>query len=280
MPLRSWRVHGGDAGGNTKQSFTLGGVSRVVQRPCDPPPGESGFDLPTQNDFRRCGPVCAVFLTAIAIALYSRWCFWCSPALRCFLSGLFAKAGADVSARNAQQETPLHHACSMMDVAIVALLLHHGADEFSRNINNQTCADVLGHGLDEHAGGERGDPVIRQRTSTMLARAPAERAWRRRSWIVMMRAHNTKPGAWDAEGGKTSSDTLSVVEGVDSTVTAKAVDGPDEKHRCCGTGHGETPDKSQASADVVGTDKGLEACVAWIVRANEEGIFREVVSFL
>lgn len=174
----------------------------------------------------------------------------------------------------------------MMDVAIVALLLHHGADESSRNTNNQTCADVLGHGLDEHAEGERGDPITRQRIATMLARAPAERAWRRRSWIVMMRARNAQSGPWDAEGGENgnvSSAMFSVEGDVDPTVVAKAVDEPDEKHRCCETESGEMQNKhqgSQASVDAVGTDEGLQACVAWVVRANEEGIFREVVSFL
>lgn len=164
----------------------------------------------------------------------------------------------------------------------MALLLHQGADESSRNINNQTCADVLGHGLDEHEGGERGDPVVRQRISAMLARAPAERAWRRRSWIVMMRARNTSSGAWDAEGGENghmASDMLAVTV-VGFKGVNKAADGRDEKQRCCGPENGEKQDKSQGNVDSVGNDKGLQACVAWVVRAPEEGLFRDVVSFL
>lgn len=170
----------------------------------------------------------------------------------------------------------------MMDVAIVALLLHRGADESLRNISGQTCADVLGLGLDEQAGGERGDPLVRQRISVMLAKAPAERAWRRRSWIVLMRSRNTRSGAWDAaegtEMGKTTSDVA--LKEADPTVVTKAVDGGDEKHRCCGTENGERQDNTLASIYTGGTDNGLQVCVSWVVRAHEEGIFREVVSFL
>lgn len=169
-----------------------------------------------------------------------------------------------------------------MDLAIVTLLLHRGADESSRNTNNQTCADVLGHGLDEHAIGERGDPVVRQRISAMLAKAPAERAWRRRSWIIMMRARNARSGAWGAEGdeeGDTISDMFGLAE-ADFTAMANAVDGREEKHRCRGKESGEWQDKIQDCTTTVDADKGLQACVAWVVRAYEEGIFREVVSFL
>lgn len=187
----------------------------------------------------------------------------------------FTQAGADISARNAQQETPLHHACSMMDIAIVALLLHRGADESMTNGNDETCADVLGHGLDEHAGGERGDTFLRQRISAMLARAPAERAWRRRSWIVMMRARNAHLGACDAEGGETEETTSDIF------ALEQAVNDRDEKHRCCGTKNGERQDQSRETFDdTVGTDIILQAGVAWVVQAHEEGIFREVVSFL
>ncbi len=209
-----------------------------------------------------------------------------------------AQAGADFSAKNAQLETPLHHACSMMDIAIVAILLNRGADESARNSNNETCADVLGHGLDEEAGGGRGDPGIRKQIAAMLARAPAERAWRRRSWIVMMRsredlsAFSEDDGIEGGDKGKKPSSASSLalaLVAAGGTVAARSSasgDGRDEKHRCRagkgGTGkedtHVQGVDKD--GANVLGLDTGLQSCVTWVVRAQEEGIFREVVAFL
>lgn len=197
--------------------------------------------------------------------------------------GCHKQAGADFSARNAQQETPLHHACCMMDIAIVSILLHEGADEAARNINNQTCSEVVGHGLDEEAGGrERGDPAIRKRISTMLARAPAERAWRRRSWIVMMRA---REAAWQgdcSEGygkGQKTTDIFGLAEAA-GTAATQAVGGREGKHRCSERENGDGRDSRKHGIGAVGGNDELLSCVAWVVRTYEEGIFREAVSFL
>ena len=198
----------------------------------------------------------------------------------------YAQAGADFSAKNAQLETPLHHACSMMDIAIVAILLNRGADESAKNSNNQTCADVLGHGLDEEAGGQRGDPSVRKQVATMLARAPAERAWRRRSWIVMMRSREDLSALSDdvvqgSEKGKKASSSLAL-EAAACTVAAKPGGDRDEEHTCRveGKENVHVQGGNKGGANVLAVDTGLRSCVSWVVRAHEEGIFREVVAFL
>lgn len=166
-----------------------------------------------------------------------------------------------------------------MDIAIVAMLLRRGADETARNFNNQTCAEVLGHGMDEEAGGrEHGDPAIRKRISTMLARAPAERTWRRRSWIVMMRAFEADWQQRCAEGyekGQKATDIFGLGEAAGTALT-QAVGGREEKSRCSE----RKQDRRKPGIVSVGMNHELYSCIAWVVRSHEEGIFREVVSFL
>ncbi|CAM9226697.1 unnamed protein product, partial [Ectocarpus sp. 12 AP-2014] len=192
------------------------------------------------------------------------------------------EAGADFTATNSHGETPLHHACSMMDFAIVSTLLHRGADEAARDNNNHTCAEVLGDGLDEEAGGLRGDPAMRERILTVLAKAPAERAWRRRSWTVMMRAREAN---WSGElvgGGEEAGRAMVEIYGsmaAAGAVVAKAVGARDEKQPCRGRHRGN--DEGSSRVGVVGVDEeAFRSCVYWVFRAQEEGIFRLVVSFL
>lgn len=199
-----------------------------------------------------------------------------------------AQAGADFSARNAQLETPLHHACSMMDVAIIAILLQCGADESARNSTNKTCGEVLGNGLDEGPGGERGDPALRERISAMLAKAPAERNWRRRSWIVMMRVREAlwmrdRHSGGNREGGRMVGDSSrgSSEAVCEASATKTAVGGRDEKQRCREQGHADGGKEGVDGGGATGVaEEGIRSCVAWVVRAQEEGIFREVVAFL
>lgn len=192
------------------------------------------------------------------------------------------QAGADFTATNSRGETPLHHACSMMDFAIVFTLLHRGADEAARDSNNHTCAEVLGDGLDEEAGGLRGDPAMRERIFTMLAKAPAERAWRRRSWAVMMRAREADWSGKLVGGGEEAGRAVVEICGsmaAAGAVVAQAVGARDEKQPCRGRHRGNN--QGSRRVGVLGVDEeALGSCVHWVVRAQEEGIFRLVVSFL
>eukprot|EP00903_Cladosiphon_okamuranus_P012808 g11970.t1 len=96
--------------------------------------------------------------------------------------------GAHVGSQTAQGATPLHYAAANAGRAgiadVVDLLLKQGADEEITNDMGQTPSDVVGSGVQEQ--NEREDV---DRVRTLLANAPADRAWRRRGFLVMCRAH-------------------------------------------------------------------------------------------
>ncbi|CAM9192128.1 unnamed protein product, partial [Ectocarpus fasciculatus] len=87
----------------------------------------------------------------------------------------------NVHARDLGDDTPLHTASSWSSVTGVELLLRWGADEQLTNKSGDTPADIVG------AWGLVYDEVDAddQRIRRMLARAPADRSWRRRGWLVL-----------------------------------------------------------------------------------------------
>eukprot|EP00903_Cladosiphon_okamuranus_P017850 g16428.t1 len=140
--------------------------------------------------------------------------------------------GADVNARDGGSETPLHLASK--SAAMVNMLLTAGADE--------TAVDK-----DGNVPGDKGTPEVH----ILLARAPADRAWRRRGWLAMLRSRTLKSGG----SGGSSADG-----GSSSDAGARSV-----KKRG-GSGDGKE-----------GLD--LSAAVAWLTGVDD-GVFRNVVGFL
>lgn len=177
------------------------------------------------------------------------------------------EAGANLSMRNVNGESPLHHACMMMDLAVVETLLRCGADEKARNNDDNTPTQVLGRGLHDQEEGTRGNSHVRAYISTMLARAPIERAWRRRSWLVVMRSRHFY---WSHQEGNTGDSYI-------SAVTVSGVPGAVyDREECFGQGDVGVEEESVVGAAF----HRLISCVGWIVRVQEEGIFRNVASFL
>ncbi|CAM9327780.1 unnamed protein product, partial [Pylaiella littoralis] len=84
--------------------------------------------------------------------------------------------------------TPLHRTMRNEDCseAIVNLLLRWGADETMKD-RRGTPADVL-------ASNSRLAPAVAERVRQLLHNAPKDRAWRRRGWLVMLRARTLKAG--------------------------------------------------------------------------------------
>ncbi|CAN0252328.1 unnamed protein product [Ectocarpus sp. 13 AM-2016] len=93
-------------------------------------------------------------------------------------------AGADVDEANQEMDTPLHLACMHLQPACVRTLLRHNADEVFLNEDLASPDDVVGHAV---AGDERDEEIV-EWIYEMLARAPADRVWRRRGWLAMLRA--------------------------------------------------------------------------------------------
>eukprot|EP00903_Cladosiphon_okamuranus_P015238 g14084.t1 len=104
---------------------------------------------------------------------------------------MLLKHGASVSMRSMAGKTPLHAAAASAGnpgtAEVVDLLLRRGADEKLVDIDGQTPADVLGSCFQPSP---EASPVLDvDRVRKLLADAPADRAWRRRGYLVLCRAH-------------------------------------------------------------------------------------------
>ncbi|CAM9383207.1 unnamed protein product [Pylaiella littoralis] len=99
------------------------------------------------------------------------------------------KHGASVSTLNNRGEAPLHAAASKAGrigtAEVVDILLRRGADEKLTNSNGKTAGDVVGLALEDDIS--LAEDV--ERVRKLLANAPVDRAWRRRGFLVMCRAH-------------------------------------------------------------------------------------------
>ncbi|CAM9437350.1 unnamed protein product [Ectocarpus sp. 6 AP-2014] len=97
--------------------------------------------------------------------------------------------GAEVNAQTVSGETALHRAAAKVgrrrgSVQVVSLLLRWGADETIVCKQGKTAADRIG--TRRFPWTEPGDD---ERVRSLLARAPADRAWRRRGLLVLCHAY-------------------------------------------------------------------------------------------
>ncbi|CAM9938027.1 unnamed protein product [Ectocarpus sp. 12 AP-2014] len=100
-----------------------------------------------------------------------------------------SKRGANINARDVVDQTPLHHASSVAGEArgtsaVVDLLLRLGADETIVDKRNTNAAGLLTRSL--WACLYPGDA---ERVHKLLCNAPADRAWRRRGFLLLCRAY-------------------------------------------------------------------------------------------
>ncbi|CAN0386547.1 unnamed protein product [Ectocarpus sp. 8 AP-2014] len=188
-------------------------------------------------------------------------------AIRALLEG-----GANVNARDEFDQTPLHVACARSSVNGVEFLLRWGADEKLTDVDGETPADTIGsfNGIEEtppdvtdapeeNRGNDEEIEADQQRIRQKLARAPADRSWRRRGWLVLSRSCPTKVQISNkSSSSSSSSDDLSA-EVV--SVSCKGLGGDDK----------ETEDQRTVNwRDLVVRLVGLETDV----------LFRLVVGFL
>ena len=171
-----------------------------------------------------------------------------SGTIRALLEG-----GADANARNRNKGTPLHLACFRSDVGAVELLLRWGADEKLTDNIGVKAEDLLGkwgrHGrLSSHTDRREADD---RRIRRMLARAPADRSWRRRGWLVLARSCPDKVQLAQINGDG----------------------GGDGSGRCIGIGASRSGTGDHAKAD-------LARLVDGVFDLKVEGVFRLLVGFL
>ncbi|CAM9189928.1 unnamed protein product, partial [Laminaria digitata] len=114
------------------------------------------------------------------------------------LTALLA-AGADMESKTALGETSLLKACKALRVSAVRILLRWGADEAAIDADGRTPVAMVSQMLrSQHPG------VFRDMLKTILRvldGAPADRVWRRRGWLLMVRSYSRREGFHVAEGG-------------------------------------------------------------------------------
>ena len=167
--------------------------------------------------------------------------------------------GAEVNTEDHQRRTPLYYAACKAgkpgSARVVDLLLRSGADETIVATDRRSPARVVGLGVRmRHELSEEYEAV-----RTLLANAPADRAWRRRGFLAMCRARRSKP---DQAGGTTHAGGVapSAHNGANSTSTGGEADG---------------------ESAVVGSSRPSWPEAVWKVSGlAEEGIFRTIVGFL
>lgn len=99
------------------------------------------------------------------------------------------KAAVEVET-NSDGCRPLAAACINMAEEAVEVLLRWGAEEKCPNNCGRSASDVIGEALPSSKKRERKDDIERLRR--LLARAPMDRAWRRRGILVLCRAFPDK----------------------------------------------------------------------------------------
>ncbi len=193
----------------------------------------------------------------------------CTPlyfAASCFnLKALTAllKHGAHVNAQSVSLRTPVLHVAARAGrhgaAAAVDVLLRSGADETIVDEDGNAAADVVGGDVEEE------DRVAEdvERVHKLLANAPADRAWRRRGYLVICRAHPDRV--------EQMPEMRSALTATGRMTRRSDILGRTEASRCQDVGGSAVEEGTRADwARVVGAVLGLQ----------EEGIFRTIVGYL
>lgn len=186
---------------------------------------------------------------------------------------------ADVNAQDNSLRTPLMMACRWLQQEAARILLRWGADETTVDSEGCTAKQVIGNGISMSAIGARGAEKDSMRR--LLERAPADRAWRRRGLLVLCRAFANKAqpekcSIQDGDSSEEQNDTRSDISCSMDNV------------------HNELPENSVNDQDrdrAFGTAGNMEGCEgercgnlwnieARVVGLEQEGLFRDIVSFL
>ena len=173
------------------------------------------------------------------------------------------KLGADVNSQNDELQTPLHIAASRAGMPgaanFVDYLLRSGADETIVESTGEVAAGVVALGVDEWDIGE--DP---ERVSEVLANAPSDRAWRRRGYLVMCRAHPDRM--------QPTQESDRAPAGMARRTRGRSKVARTEASGCTATVGGSTSCE-QTSGDWAGL-------MTVVLGLQEDGIFRTIVGYL
>lgn len=172
------------------------------------------------------------------------------------------KHGAVVDARTDLLETPLILAATQAGIEgaaeVVESLLRAGADETMADDQGNKATDVIGAADVEEEGSTVVDDV--ERVRELLANAPADRAWRRRGYLLLCRAHSDRVQLGQAIDITTRADTRRRTRSHAKLVRTEGIAGD------------STVDDGSGGDWAVVMSK-----VLWL---QEEGIFQMIVGYL
>ena len=173
------------------------------------------------------------------------------------------KHGAEVNAHCDLGVTPLHTAAlnagKQGTAQVVDALLRWGADETVVDQDGVTPADVMGEDVEEANRLVEDVEQVRK----LLENAPADRAWRRRGYLAMCRAHPSKLQR--------------------NSIASPGADGRPRTHRRVQAARAEenaTCETGDGSSESGKNDDDWMAVLFRLVGLEEEGLFRTVVGYL
>eukprot|EP00903_Cladosiphon_okamuranus_P012535 g11738.t1 len=226
---------------------------------------EAGADIEVEDDEN-----CTPFLDAVLNHCHE-------AALSLF------RHGANIEARDFRGETPLQIAARQAGregvTAIVNLLLTCGSDENALNPDGHTAAEIVGHHIEYAACPLKKEDVARVRE--LLANAPADRAWRRRGYLVLCRARLLRANnSSNSSGNESQKWTVPCDQHVSGGSNFVRL-GERERERRQDQGDGLLGGvTAKDKVDKVGLDDGFRDAACWVLRMSEEGLFRNIVAFL
>lgn len=179
--------------------------------------------------------------------------------------------GAAVSPQTIVGETPLHWVAEYAGFPgsseTVAVLLRWGADETMEDAHGCTPGDKLGRNVDESEVVE--DEI--ERVRALLRRAPAERAWRRRGFLVLCRAHPDRVRRLTRQHRRRATDEAVRTAAPKTRSRAKWVAAAAAAAAAAG---------SAGHCREGGNGCDWSSAAGWVLGLEEEGLFRAIVGYL
>lgn len=226
----------------------------------------------------------------------------CSALTRAAMNGdvktvfFLLSRGADVRMTDVDGCTPLHWVCHKRPVGaerVVILLWRWGADETLKSPDDGTPMDLLEpESEDEDESGsvdespECSSEEV-ERVRQLLAHAPADRMWRRRDWLIMLRVRHTKNSAADRDGRVRKAARTQGTEGGNRGITIEGGGGAGSKRADLGEvvtallslrgAQSSTTPKDGGGADGGGAD--FRGVVTAVLDLPVEGVFRAASAF-
>lgn len=197
-------------------------------------------------------------------------------------------AGSCLSDRGNNGDSPLHSAVRFLSLPTVRILLDSDADEAAKNNDGQTPRDVTGVHPDGRPLENQPGPVVPRKIVALLDAAVLRRKWKRRGWLVILRARAQRQAALElVEAARTG--CVVIVRKEDERAAAGGGDaeaGPCRR----GAGDGGEPKGCGGGGDGDGCGGGVAVpernqsefyeLVGQTTLLTEEGVFQKVVQFL